>query len=302
MSEAPRKRILINHWGTSLMVLSFMEVYVLRMETHVLRLVEQRVDFAIAIFPYMTKQLPIKLNKEPLVEAICQLQIVSKAAFNTFAPGYLLAKYPDDVSDIKQLPASMLPEHIRAQAPELALAPLVSLKFKNVLVMIGERSITVANPAPYLGWAGFKPLIIEIFQSLLESKQALQVERYSLKYVNVLKATEAPNSLSALDLSINIGQLKLNKMATTVRAETLTDELVTIITLTGGVTVQTEGQAPIQGSLIDIDTICQTKAKDPEAFIATMSSELDRVRHVNKVTFFECLTEEAINELGPVFK
>ena len=250
----------------------------------------------------MPKPLPIRLTKEPLVEAICELRVVSKVALNTIAPGLLLAKHPDDVSEIQQMPAAMIPEQIRAAQPELAFVPLVRLKFKNVLVMIGERSITVANPAPYLGWAGFKPLIVEVFTSLLESKLALQIERYSLKYVNVLKANETPNSLSALNLSINIGQLKLNKMTTTVRTETLTDEMVTIITLTGGVTVQTEGQAPIQGSMIDIDTIRQNNSQDSAAFTASMSSELDRVRRVNKVTFFECLTEEAINELGPVFK
>jgi uncharacterized protein (TIGR04255 family) len=250
----------------------------------------------------MPKPLPIKLNKEPLVEAICQLLVVAKAALHTVVPGLLLSQFPGDVSDIQQLPAAMVPEQIRAQQPELALAPLVRLKFKNVLVLIGERSITVANPAPYLGWAGFKPLIVEVFTSLLESKLVSRVERYSLKYVNVLKTNEIPDSLGALALRLEIGHLELNKMATSVRTETLTDELVTIITLTGGVTVQAEGQAPIQGSLLDIDSICQSKPMDPEAFMASMSSELDRVRHINKATFFECLTVETINELGPVFK
>ena len=250
----------------------------------------------------MQKPLPIKLKKEPLVEAICQLRVVGKAPFNTFAPGLLLAQYPDDVSDIQQLPMGTLPEQVRSAQPEFAFLPLVSLKFKNVLVMIGERSITVANPAPYLGWDGFKPRIVEIFTSLLESKLASRVERYSVKYTNVLNANEAPNSLSALSLKLQIGQLELNRMATSVRTETITDELVTIITLTGGVTVQTEGKAPLQGSLIDIDTICQNNAQDATAFIASMSSELDRIRGINKKTFFECLTEEAINELGPEFQ
>lgn len=249
----------------------------------------------------MPKLLPIKLNKEPLVEAICQLRVVGKAALNTLAPGLLLAKYPADVSDIQQLAAAMVPEPVRAMQPELAFAPLVKLKFKNVLVMIGERSITVANPAPYLGWASFKPLIVEVFTVLLESKLVSRVERYSLKYTNVLKANEAPDSLGALALSLKVGQLELNKRATSVRTETLTDGLVTIITLTGGVTVQAEGQAPMQGSLIDIDTICQNNVQDADAFISSMPSELDRVRRINKETFFECLTDEAIHELGPVF-
>ena len=246
----------------------------------------------------MPKPQPIKLKNEPLVEAVCQLRVAGNVALNMFFPGLLLARHPEDVSELKQLPTAMIPEQVRAMEPEMAFAPLVQLRFKGVLVMIGERSITVSNPAPYLGWAGFKPLLVEVFAVLLESKLVPSVERYSLKYTNVLKANETPDSLGAIAWSLGVGQLELNKRATTLRTETLTNGLVTIITLSGGVAVQAEGQAPVQGSLIDIDTICQDKPQGAEAFVASMSSELDRVRRVNKEAFFECLTDEAINEIG----
>ena len=250
----------------------------------------------------MSKTLPVKLNREPLVEAVCQLRVAGKVALNTFFPGLLLAKHPADVSEIQQLPMAMIPEQLRATQPEMAFAPLVQLRFKGVLVLIGERSITVSNPAPYLGWAGLKPLITEVFTVLLESKLVPSVERYSLKYTNVLRANETPDSLGALDWSLGIGHLHLNKQATTLRTETLTDGLVTIITLSGGVAVQAEGKAPVQGSMIDIDTICQPKPQEAEAFAASMSTELDRVRRANKEAFFECLTEEAIHALDPVYE
>ncbi|HVK54062.1 MAG TPA: TIGR04255 family protein [Burkholderiales bacterium] len=250
----------------------------------------------------MPKPLPIKLRKEPLVEAVCQLRIIGKVPLNTVFPGLLLAKYPADVSQLQQLPAAMLPEPVRAMQPDMAFVPLVQLRFKNVLVMIGERAITVSNPAPYLGWAGFKPLIVEVFTVLLESKLVSWVERYSLKYTNVFKADKASDSLGALAWSLSVGQLDLDKGATTVRTQTLTDELVTIVTLSGSVIVQAEGQVPVQGALIDIDTICQNKPQEANAFAVSMSGELDRVRRVNKDAFFECLTDEGIHALDPVYE
>lgn len=249
----------------------------------------------------MPKRLPLKLKKEPLVEAVCQLRVNSSIALSTFFPGLLLAKRPSDVSELQQLPSAMLPEPLRAMQPEMLFVPLVQLKFKGVLVMIGERAVTVSNQAPYLGWDRFKTLIVEIFTVLLESQQVPLIERYSLKYTNVLKANETPNYLDALALSLDIGQLKLSRNATTVRTEAVTDKLVSIITLSGGVTVQAEGQAPVQGSLIDVDTICHDKPQDAKAFIASMSDELDRVRLANKQAFFECLTDEAIHELDPIY-
>ncbi|OWT63849.1 TIGR04255 family protein [Candidimonas nitroreducens] len=185
--------------------------------------------------------------------------------------------------------------------PELAFVPIIQLKFKGLLVMIGQRSVSVSNPAPYLGWVEFKSVIVEVFNVLLQSQQVSKIDRYSIKYVNVLKTDGVPNSSDALDWSIRIGQLGLNKQSTNVRTETVSNGLLTIITLGGGVTVQVLGQTPIQGALIDIDTICQTEA-DPEDFMARMSSELDRIRHANKVAFFECLTNEAIRELDPTYE
>jgi len=251
---------------------------------------------------HMPKPLPVKLEKEPLIEAACQLRVAGETALNTFFPGLLFAQHPEDVSEIQQLPAIMIPEPVRATQPEMAFAALVKLRFKGIWVMIGERSITVSNPAPYLGWAGFKPLIVEVFTVLLDSNLVKRVERYSLKYTNVLKANETSDSLDALAWALSVGDLKLDKRATTLRTQTLTDEVLSVVTISGGVTAQAVGRAPVQGSLIDIDTICQNKPQDAKSFVESISYELDRVRRINKEAFFECLTKEAIDELGPVYE
>ena len=108
----------------------------------------------------------------------------------------------------------MVPEVVRATQPELAFVPLVRLKFKSILVMIGERSITVANPAPYLGWADFKPLIVEVFTVLLKSNLVSRIDRYSLKYTNVLKENEERIYLTPLNYSLKIGTFNLTRRPT----------------------------------------------------------------------------------------
>lgn len=250
----------------------------------------------------MPKPLPIKLKSEPLVEAVCQLRMSGNVALSTLFPGLLLSRFPADVAEVLQLPTAMIPEQMRAMQPEMAFAPLVQLKFKNVSVLIGERAITVSNPAPYLGWDGFKPLIVEVFTALLESKLVSLVERYSLKYTNVIPTDQSSDSLNALALELKVGKLELNQRATMVRTETVTDELVTIITLSGRATVQAEGRAAVQGILVDVDTICQNKSQTAESFAQSMSSELDRVRGVNKKAFFECLTDEGLYALEPIYQ
>ena len=249
----------------------------------------------------MPKPLPVKLKKEPLIEAVCQLRVASKVALHTFFPGLLLARHPEEVSEIQQLPSAGLPAQLRAMQPELAFAPLVQLKFKGVLILVGERSVTVSNPAPYLGWMAFKSLIINVFSYLIESKLITAVERFSLKYTNVVRSTEKTSSLENLDWLVNVGKLHLNMPATSMRTETVTHGLPTIINITGAVLVQAAGQAPVEGTLIDVDTIFSGPQQTAEAFALSMASELDRVRKANKEVFFECLTDDAVNALEPTY-
>jgi uncharacterized protein (TIGR04255 family) len=250
----------------------------------------------------MSKRQPVKLKKEPLIEAVCQLRVASKVALNTFFPGLLLAKHPEEVTDIQQLPTAILPEQLRATQPELAYAPLVQLKFKGVVILVGERSVTVSNPAPYLGWARFKALIINVFTDLLDAKLITVIERFSLKYTNVIKPTDKVPSLGNLDWAVNVGKLSLNMPATAMRTETITHGLTTIINITGAVIVQAGEQTPVEGSLIDVDTIFLGPSLAADAFAASMADELDRVRSTNKEVFFECLTDEAINALEPIYE
>ncbi|MFC5438514.1 TIGR04255 family protein [Rhodanobacter ginsenosidimutans] len=250
----------------------------------------------------MPKRLPVKLNREPLVEATCQLRVTSQVALNTVFPGYLLAKHPGDVSELQQLPAAMFPEPMRMIDPELAYVPRVRFKFKGVLVMIGERSVAVTNPAPYLGWLRFKDLITEVFNDLLASKLISGIERLSIKYLNVLKANEEPNPQNALAWNLRVGGLELDMRTTHMRTEIRNNGLVTIVQLIGGAIVQAQGQAAEEGSLIDIDTVQPVEQQELGEFADSLSDQLDRVRRVNKEVFFECLTDEAVMTLGPTYE
>ena len=251
----------------------------------------------------MPKPLPTKLEKEPIVEAACQLQVVSSVPLSTFLPGLLFSKYPNDISAFQALPLAKVPEIVRNSQPDMAFASLMQLKYKDVLVAIGERSVTVLSITPYLGWSRFKTRIIEVFNLAFELKLISSVSRYSIKYTNVLTGNENLNSLDALELNIKIGGLDLNKQTTALRMDTRTsDGLVTVITIHGSVTVQVAEQAPIQGAMIIVDTICGDSPQESEDFGTHMSEKLDRLRYVNKETFFECITDEAIHALGPSYK
>ena len=250
----------------------------------------------------MPKRLPIKLGKEPLFEAACELRVGGSVALNMMLPGLLFSQGNTEVAALRQLPSAMVPEQLRAMQPEFTYAPLVQMPFKGLLVQISARGLVVSSPTPYLGWAKFRPLIVELFRVLLKSNLVPTVERFSLKYSNLLKTSVLPDPLGALDWTLRVGGLELNMPTTNLRSESLAEGLVTIITLSGGVFVQIEGQAPLEGALISVDTVCEKHQQAAADFLTTMEGELDQVRRVNKAAFFECLTDDAISALEPQYE
>lgn len=250
----------------------------------------------------MPKRQPIKLNREPLIEAVCQVTVTGTVPVHAYFPGILMAKFPGEVSQLEQLPQAMVPEEIRAAHPALEFQPLVQFSFRGILVLVGTRQVTVSNQKPYLGWAAFKPLIVEVLTALLDPQLVTSVQRVSLKYTNVLNSEEKPDPLGAMDWKISVGSLPLMLQATQLRTETYDDGIATIVSMIGSVTAQSGTGAPIQGTLIDVDTVCNYQSSSTAEFLNTMPTELDRIRRVNKATFFECLTDEAINELEPVYE
>lgn len=249
----------------------------------------------------MAKQLPLKLQKEPLAEAVCELRIGGVVPLHNIVPGILLSQPSGHVRDVVQLPAASIPEPVRAADPNMTHLPLIRLKWRDLTVLVGSRVLTISHVPPYLGWAGFKPMITELFSTVLRSGVAPSVERYSLKYQNLFKSTEEPKPETILDMSLKIGDLSLKSRSAYVRVEVVDEDLVTIVQIAESATMQVEGKAPIQGLLVDVDTVSTGPALTSGEFLNQLDAKLDRARLVNKAVFFECLREEAVKALGPTY-
>jgi len=251
----------------------------------------------------MPKPLPVKLGKSPLVEALCQIQFVGKIPAHTFFPGLLFAT-KEQVSDIRQLPVVPLPQQVRDAKPELANIPVIQLKFESVVVAVGDGVVNVSCPSPYIGWKEFKARVIEVFEALLNSEQVSQVNRYSMKYSNILNSAGDGSGLDMLDWTVRVGgsPLEIDLRSTHLRTESKTDEYAAIVTIMGAVTFQAEGQPLLQGTLLDIDTVALRTIQNVGDFLPIMPEALEAAHAKCKEVFFDCLTEGAINELDPVYE
>ena len=248
----------------------------------------------------MAKPLPIKLGKEPLIEAVCELWVTTSQPLHTVLPGLMLAQFSADIGKTAALPASQLPEEIRSRLEQLARAPLVGIEWRGLKVLVGERQLAVSCGKNYPGWSEFRRAIADLFQYLLKLGFIQKVERYSLKYVNLFEISK-PEFLNKLDLSLGGEGVIAKANITSLRMDKVDGDILTIVNITTPATVLTENFAQLVGSIVDVDAIFNSGAIATEQFRENMLERLDSIRRVNKQAFFDSFTPEAIKAMEPTY-
>ena len=252
----------------------------------------------------MTKPLPSKLGKEPIVEAVCELRVSPTGALHTVLPGYLYATFRGEVGPSEQLPAGMIPEAMRAQDANLAYASIVRIPWRKYFVLIGARNVAIACRLPYPGWTQLRLDIHELFRTVIQSGLIRGVDRYSVKFTNFFPSSDGKQgNTEMLDWKIQFGEFVLDKEIVQLRVEMPNaKDTVTIMTISSPAQYQPEGEPPRSGGVIDVDTVCAHETNDLATFDAELEARLDAVRSTNKQAFFDCLTPESIKRMDPQYE
>lgn len=154
---------------------------------------------------------------------------------------------------------------------------------------------------PYPGWAAFRGKIIQAVSLLIDSRLATSVERYSLKYVDVIEADPAGEQIKKINIDLRIGSHTVSNENFSIRVEMLEGDTATIIQLAASIQVLLDGKKSKEGILIDVDII-HNKPSTMDLFdLNNMEINLKYMHNESKKYFFECLTAETIELLGPIY-
>jgi len=250
----------------------------------------------------MTGQaLPKKLKREPLVDAIFEIRFTPSTAASTVLPGFFFAKLQPKKWEVELLPAAEIPSQIRSVDNHLRYQPLMRIRWDNFIILIGDTTLGLACNIPYPGWANFKERIVRAVGILVESNIVKTVERYSLKYVDVLEAASLAEQIQRVNLDLRVGSHTVAKEAFTVRVEIPDDAFIKVVQIAASATAKTSDGRVRKGSLVDIDTICNYKTTDLKAFADELPDRLEAIHIENKKVFFDCLRPETIKYLEPVY-
>ena len=249
----------------------------------------------------MNDNLPSRLNKEPLLDALFEVRFTAAAPASSVLPGVLFAELTGNKA-IEGLPASQIPSQVRDSDPNLRFAPVVRIKQDQYILQFSDHSLAVSCRMPYPGWGEFRPFIMNVMSVVSRAGIVTAVQRYSLKYVDIIEAHDPQQQISYANVSLRVANHSLSSEPCHIRMDVQVNGFINIITMASSATANDERGSVKQGLVIDIDTIKELNDMPFAELCTDIESKLQALHAVNKKTFFDCLTPPGLAFLEPIYE
>lgn len=250
----------------------------------------------------MSADLPKKLGKEPLVDAIFEIRFTSSAPASDILPGFLFGKLLGKKS-IERLPVADVPQPIRDNDANLKFAPLVRLHWDNFIILIGDRSVAVACKMPYPGWDNFRKVIISTVELINEASIIDLVSRCSVKYVDLIPSKDLKEQISLISLEVMLGGHKLEREAFQLRMEIPHNGFVNVVQIVSSAILTLPVGEEKTGIVVDIDTIDNFHSDEVfDQFLVGLADRVENLHNTSKEMFFNCLKRDTIDFLEPIYE
>lgn len=160
----------------------------------------------------MSRQIPIRLEKEPLLEAVWEVRFDNdgSSSIGEMLPGMLYQSLRECYPVIVRLPTADIPRPIAQQDEALRYVPTVRMEGPpdtSFAIHVGDRVVSLNNRRPYRGWVEFSKRIRELAKLLKATGLIQKPQRFSLKYVDLIEL-DPPPSLASLQISLTAGRAR----------------------------------------------------------------------------------------------
>lgn len=247
-------------------------------------------------------KIPKRLKKEPLIEAIWQVQFEPAAGtpIGDLLPGILFAALRNEHSclQLQRLPSADIPPQIASIDPNLRHMAKYRMEEpdSSFMFQVGDRIITLNCRRPYAGWETFKAKILSLIEIVEGGHLVPTPLRHSLRYIDLLTLEPAP-SLSSLQVSLKIGAFDIKARPMQTRVELLDETCIHVVQIATPAQVMfPEGTK--EGSIVDLETFSTENLVDWNA----IATQIDYMHERSKALFFEhILTKQAIEQMEPEY-
>jgi uncharacterized protein (TIGR04255 family) len=246
-------------------------------------------------------RLPKSLENEPLIDAVFEVRFRGAPPLADILPGALFGVLKP-MSGIQRLPAADIPFPLRTQDPALKFAPLLRLEVEQFLVSVGDSSIVLSCKLPYPKWPQFKEFIKTVSNEILKINVKPNIDRYALKYVNLIQNRQINQQLDKIRTKITLGDVEVKDEQVSLQVHHKEGKILHIMSVMTGAQGVLPDNTSVFGAVVDIDSIVIVESMSFEEFVGVIDVDVEALRQANKAKFFSCLTPEAIQEMRPTYE
>lgn len=203
---------------------------------------------------------------------------------------------------IIRLPAAEIPRPMREADPNLLFVPTTHLDLGDYLIPIGDRTFGITCKLPYPKWPAFKAKILEILEIIKTIGLPGKVDRYSLKYVNLIEGKSTYEQIQKINGQFKLGDIEVTDDNMALRIERCEEGIIHILSIATGARTNLSDGRSLEGLVVDIDSIREVSFSHFDAFADSVVDGIEELRQANKEKFFSCLTREAIDAMEPEYE
>jgi len=252
---------------------------------------------------YMKKlldKLPSKVKSDTIVEALFEIRFNSEIPnVADLLPGLLFPKLRKSYPKIESLPNASMIREISKKDKNFKYKPTHRLLGDSFTLFIGDDVILLSCPLPYQGWDRFRKEILLVLDHVKDIEFITDIERFSIKYINIIPNELAGHYSDAIDLDINLGPFEHSERGLVLRQEIIMNDFINVVQVAPNSEGITEGGNQLQGLLLDIDTIYTKKIGLDWDII---SNNIDKAHLTEKTIYFNSLNEDSLKKLQPIWE
>lgn len=247
----------------------------------------------------MKVQWPTRLGKSPLVDAIFEIRFHGEPVLSSILTGILYSSL--GCTKIERLPHADLPDFIRQSDPNLKYLVLSRLAWENYYIGIGDNVLTLSPVQPYPGWSAFREKINLILNQLKAFQPLHNIERFSLKYIDILTEDIHKDIYDTLNIGLSLLDRKFNPKTLQVRVEVPQGNTLHLVQVIGHAVATLPNSSTRSGIMVDVDSIITMPQKTKEENFTGLETLLNELHQENKSLFFNLLTENGFERLEPIY-
>lgn len=246
----------------------------------------------------MSRPIPARLKKEPLLEAVWELRFSGDPEAGNVLPGVFYKALSDTFPRIVRLPLMDVPATVIAAEPEFWYSPKLRLEGENRAIQVGPRVFTLNLLKPYPGWPAFSDQIRVLLRLAQDSGVVHKPDRFSFKYVNLLEESGGPWRES-LNADLRLGEWDLASGSLQLRAQNRVGEFIYSCMIASPAIVEHPDFGKLSGTIVEMEVIGEPDSADPWN---STEQQLDAAHLECKKAFFELLREETVIGLEPEYE